>query len=142
MLSVANVTLASRGRGDGPFVLLVDDHEPTLKCLQAVLEAAGYQCVAIPCPSYALEFCGAARPSLVVTDLTMPHLCGDALADRIHQRYPGLPVVLVTGEPLDGTTMSSAARTFAGVFPKPLQVEPFLELMRQLMPPRGQTAAR
>jgi len=41
----------------------------------------------------------------------------------------------VTGEALDAATRVFYRRTFAGVFAKPLAVEPFLALLGRLLPP-------
>jgi CheY-like chemotaxis protein len=118
--------MAARGLADGPFVLLVDDHEPTLRKLEEILECAGYACVSSVCPTGALAFCHTRRPSLVVTDLVMPQLDGHGLALGLKQRYPTLPILLVTGEQLDHTRQAAFACTFAGVFTKPVDVEHFL----------------
>lgn len=135
MLSVATIPLTGSNTPAEPFVLLVDDHEPSLRTLQALLESVGYSCVSTPCPTDALSICGARRPSVVVTDLAMPRLNGHVLARGLKSTYPTLPILLVTGEPLDAPTRAALRRTFAGVFSKPIDVDPFLTLLGRLFPP-------
>ena len=137
MLCVATVPLTSRPAPREPFVLLVDDHEPSLRKLQVLLESVGYHCVSSTIAPDALRFCDGRRPSLVVTDLSMPDLDGLGLTNGLKSRYPDLPVLLITGEDFDAVTQTGLHRTFAGIFKKPLEVEPFLALVGRLLPPQG-----
>ena len=133
MLSVAPISMGPLPPGIQPFVLLVDDHEPSLETLRLVVEGAGFYCVARTCSREALDYCHSRRPALVVTDLAMPHLDGRELAGSLKLRYPTTPIVLVTGEALDEDSLAAFAGTFAGVFEKPLRVESFLTLVEGLM---------
>ena len=134
MLSLASLSVAPPD-SDQPYVLLVDDHEPSLLKLRLVLETAGYDCVSATSASEALEYCDTRPPTLVVTDLRMPRMDGPGLARWLQARYPTTPVVLVTGEALDSPTLRMLHRTFAAVLGKPLDVEPFLEILGDLMRP-------
>ena len=134
MLSVAPLSLTASSPCHEPFVLLVDDDEPSLMKLKKVLEATGFRCVAATSAAEALVVCDARRPSLVVTDLSMPRLDGRGLARWLKARYPSMPILLVTGEYLDGRTQDVFQRTFAAVLPKPLQFDTFLSLVDNLMP--------
>jgi DNA-binding response OmpR family regulator len=120
-----------------PFVLLVDDHQPSLDRLKLVVETAGHRCITKSSASEALVFCDARRPTLVVTDLSMPRLDGRGLARWLKARYPATPILLLTGETLDAPTVVTLGRTFDAVLAKPLDVEPFLVLLDDLMPPSG-----
>jgi CheY-like chemotaxis protein len=115
-------------------VLLVDDHEPTLTKLQQLVQSAGYECFALPSASEALLFCDCCCPAVVVTDLVMPRLDGRVLARWLKARYPSLPVVLVTGEPLEEPVRAALERTFEAVMTKPLHLESFLGHLEGLMP--------
>ena len=134
MLSIAPMSLSVSTTPADPFVLLVDDHEPTLLKLRDVVHSAGYSCVVSRSAPEALVVCDARRPTLVVTDLSMPHLDGQGLARWLKARYPSIPIILVTGEVLDGPTETALRRTFAAVLSKPLHVDPFLTLVDDLMP--------
>jgi CheY-like chemotaxis protein len=135
MLGVATFALTALTQPSEPFVLLVDDHEPSLRQLQTVLETIGYPCVATTSPTNALAMCDTSRPALVVTDLAMPRLDGVGLARGLKARHPTLPILLVTGETLDEPTRCDCGNTFAGVFTKPLSIEPFLAQVAILMRP-------
>ena len=135
MLTVAPVRTPIPTAPPERFILLVDDHEPSLRGLRQVVESAGYACVAFPTSPEALSFGLAKRPTLVVTDLVMPDLDGRGLARRFKSRDPSLPILLLTGEMLDDPALSALKQTFDAVFTKPLQVESFLRRISDLMPP-------
>ena len=142
MLSVSQSLASGARRVDEPFVLLVDDHAGTLDVLRKVVEKAGHACVATPSPSDALALCDARRPDVVVTDLSMPRLDGQCLARWIKARFPGVPIVLITGESLDNERLEHLRPTFFAILAKPIPVEPFVAMLDDLMPRRGATARR
>jgi CheY-like chemotaxis protein len=142
MLSVAALPTTVRALPPEPFVLLVDDHEPTLWNLQKVLVGEGYSCVATPSATDALSLCNGRRPALVVTDLAMPRLDGHGLACGLKARYPSLPIVLVTGEPVDPATEARYRGTFARQFSKPIDIERFLPAIASLLPPNSHRTGR
>jgi CheY-like chemotaxis protein len=98
MMSVAPTLAANlRGGREMPYVLLVDDHEPSLKQLSEVVRGAGYWCSTASSATLAVGQCDHRRPQVVVTDLSMPNLDGRGLADWIKARHPSLPLILMTG---------------------------------------------
>ena len=133
MLGPASIGLLAVPRPEKRFVLLVDDHPPTLSTLRQVVELAGHSCFATLSSYEALRYCRKRSPSLVVTDLAMPYLNGHGMARLIKNRYPKVPILLVTGESLDPETLIKLRQTFAAVMLKPLPIEPFLGLLNQLM---------
>lgn len=94
-------------------VLLIDDHEFFRTCLRALLESCGFEVVG-SCPSVAagLEGIGTGRPDVVLIDLDLPEVDGVAGAGMIAQRWPGLPVLMLTGTP---STSRHRAALDAGV---------------------------
>ncbi|HEV8363612.1 MAG TPA: response regulator [Gemmatimonadaceae bacterium] len=86
-------------RGNGERILVVED-EPVVRSLaQRGLEAAGYRVYQAPNGAAALKFLAteAADVDLVLTDVVMPNMNGQQLAEAIMQRYPGLPVLFMSG---------------------------------------------
>lgn len=124
-----------------PFVLLVDDHEPSLRGLSEVIERAGFRCVATRSPTDALSYCDSRRPRVVVTDLAMPGIDGGMLGRWLHARYPGIPLVLITGHDPDDPAVVPLRSTFRAILTKPLEPDQFLRLVHGLMaspePPRS-----
>lgn len=81
-------------------VLLVDDEESIVRVMTRMLERLGFR--ATGCES-AEEALGKLRQEsgggfdVVVTDLTMPEMTGLELAQRIHEGWPRVRVILCTG---------------------------------------------
>ena len=135
MLSVPPVMHnAVLSRSTRPYVLLVDDHEPSLRKLSQIVEDAGFDC-AIACSArQAVEHCDERRPQVVVTDLAMPNLDGCGLASWLSLRLPSVPLLLMTGQALDDPELASLRRSFIAVLPKPVDVDWLLSWIERLMP--------
>jgi CheY-like chemotaxis protein len=85
--------------GGGKLVLVVDD-EPAVRIAACrVLESGGYEAMAAADGTEALAMFvkNATRISLVLTDLTMPHLDGMALIRALRRAAPELPIIASTG---------------------------------------------
>jgi PAS domain S-box-containing protein len=79
-------------------VLVVDDEALVLESTAAMLEELGYDAVPAGSGEAALAVLGARRDIVaVVTDHAMPGMTGAALAARIRQAWPALPVILASG---------------------------------------------
>ena len=82
----------------GSPVLLVDDDPRFLLSCGVTLRAAGISPVAtIEDSRQVLPFLEGSAVAAVVIDLTMPHLSGRELLQNLKERYPELPVVVMTG---------------------------------------------
>ena len=80
-------------------ILLIDDEEQIVSMEQQMLENLGYEVTARTDSTEALrEF--SEKPQnfdLVITDMTMPHITGDELAQKLLDIKPNIPVILCTG---------------------------------------------
>ena len=77
-------------------VLVVDDKQVMRDSVAATLQRAGYQVVAAADAESAIALIERHRPAAVLTDLKMPDVDGLGLLERIRERDPQLPVVLMT----------------------------------------------
>jgi signal transduction histidine kinase/ActR/RegA family two-component response regulator len=80
-------------------ILLVDDEEQIVAMGRQILEKLGYRVTAETSSARALELFrhDPGRFDLVITDMTMPQLTGDRLAQKLREVRPDLPVILCTG---------------------------------------------
>jgi len=95
-IQVDEITKAAEG---DERILLVDDEEQIVAMERQMLEHLGYQVTASTDSKEALSVF-AQHPDdfdLVITDMTMPHMTGDRLAQKLIGIKPGLPVILCTG---------------------------------------------
>jgi CheY-like chemotaxis protein len=120
---------------ENPYVLLVDDDDSSCRPLAELVRFAGFPSVSTRSAASALACCRRRRPDVLVTDLVMPGRDGRALAVRVRKRFPGLPIVLVTGQNLEHPDWSIPSGLFEAIFPKPLDFDRFIEFVGLLMPP-------
>ncbi|HWN18584.1 MAG TPA: PAS domain S-box protein [Gemmatimonadales bacterium] len=90
----------SRGKSRGR-ILVVDDEDSVRVVVARTLQAEGYEVLRAREGREALreleEIGGAV--DLVITDLVMPGVGGVQLARELHQRYPTLPLIWMSGHP-------------------------------------------
>jgi len=77
-------------------ILIVDDEESIREVLASLLEACGYRCATAPNGAEALKVLDTEPFDLVLSDILMPVMNGMALLEKLHEREPDLPVVMVT----------------------------------------------
>jgi len=80
-------------------ILLVDDEQPLVELGKMMLEQLGYQVTIQVDSADALDMFGRdpKRFDLVITDMTMPGLTGDLLAQDLLTIRPDIPIILCTG---------------------------------------------
>ena len=80
-------------------VLLVDDEKVWLRSLSLALERLGGINHLLQCSDSreAPELVRRHRPSLILLDLTMPHLSGEDLLEMLGKEHPEIPVIVLSG---------------------------------------------
>jgi len=79
-------------------VLLVDDEAHALQSVERVLDSGGITNVILCQDSRnLLDILAGQEICLVLLDLSMPHISGEALLPKIVAAYPEVPVIVVTG---------------------------------------------
>ena len=85
--------------GSGMSILVVEDNAEVGQFATDALSELGYVTTLVGNATHALEELeiDADRFDVVFTDVVMPGMTGIELAQEIHRRHPGLPVVLTSG---------------------------------------------
>ena len=80
-------------------ILFIDDEPVIMEMGKQILESLGYDVVARNSSIEALELFKEKKDNfdLVITDMTMPHITGEKLAEKLMQIRPDIPVILCTG---------------------------------------------
>ncbi len=78
-------------------ILVVDDEAPVCALLAERLTAAGFHCRASASGEEALEALQTGTFDVVISDLNMPGISGLELLASVHEKYPQLAFVMVTG---------------------------------------------
>ncbi len=115
----------ARPTGRGQRVLLVDDEEPIVRSMTLVLRRLGYEVSGHTEPTEALAQFELHPQTIdvVITDLTMPDLGGLDVVQRVRQRRPDVPVLLVSGFIAEGDLARARALGVDAVIDKPLSVD-------------------
>ena len=125
--------------GGGRCILFVDDERHITDLATLTLTSAGYRVCAFNDPRDALKYFQehADDVDIVVSDITMPHIQGDALAKTISSIRPDVPIILCTGY---GITFSSESLRELGVkelIYKPFPGKKLLEVVNRLLEEQG-----
>jgi DNA-binding NtrC family response regulator len=113
-------------------VLVVDDDEGVLRFASRTLRQAGYRVLEAADGARALEL-AAAEPAvaLVVSDLGMPVLGGQALVERLARDHPTVRVVYMSGRAELGHAPPSSHGSQPAMLEKPFLPDALLEAVRE-----------
>lgn len=78
-------------------VAVVDDEEPVRKALGRLLRASGLVAECFPSGHAFLGSLTTTQPDCVILDLHMPGLGGLQVLQRLRERQPPLPTIVITG---------------------------------------------
>lgn len=129
---------ADRVVGHGEHILLVDDEVSLLTANSRRLTSIGFRVSQYSDPAQALKWLeGAQRPvDVLVTDYSMHGLSGVQLAERVHKRYPDLPIILVTGY-LEGFEAEELTEIgIRKILTKPVAGKDLADALRSVLTPR------
>src|SRR5687768_1135450 len=113
----APATLAPRE--DRATILIVDDSPVDARLAAAILtKRLGLQVAYAIDGLQALAMIARDQPLLVLTDLIMPHMDGLELVHEIKQRYPHLPVMLMTARGSEQVALEALKTGAASYVPK------------------------
>src|SRR5512145_2399808 len=82
-----------------PNVLVVDDDPIVRRQLERLYAQCGYSAIAVASAEDALRRLEHEDIDFVITDIKLPGMDGTRLISDIHHKYPGLPVIAITGYP-------------------------------------------
>ena len=108
-------------------ILVADDNRGFADLMRATLEEAGYEVVTASTGLAAVAAMEKHDVGLAILDVLMPGISGDAVAARLRQLDPKLPVLLMTGSSDDFTAGSGLP-----VLRKPFPQEELLAAVRRL----------
>jgi DNA-binding NtrC family response regulator len=112
-------------------VLLVDDDPQFLLSSGVALRSAGVQpVVTIEDSRNVMRFLEDREAGVVVLDLSMPHLGGIELLGRMKERYPELPVLVMTGHNEVGLAVECMKAGAFDYLVKPVEMNRFVAAIR------------
>jgi two-component system response regulator HydG len=104
-------------------ILVADDEPLYLRTTSSLLRKEGYECVAAPDGKAALEALASGRFDLVLSDLNMPGNQNLELLQQHRERWPEIPLIVVTGAPSLPTAIESLRLGIADYLLKPVRFQ-------------------
>jgi DNA-binding NtrC family response regulator len=103
-------------------ILLVDDEEQTLRSVKVSLRTGGLNNVVLCSDSRNVESILSTQDfEVILLDLVMPHISGDQLLPTLREKYPNIPVIIVTGMNDLNTAVSCMAAGASDYMVKPVE---------------------
>jgi len=136
-------------QGEGQTILVVEDNAATRGALAESLKLLNYRVLEAANGQEALTIFerhtwqvsedfpsleeGEGRIALVLSDLVMPKMGGQALFQALRQQYPTVKVVLLTGHPLEKELENLQAQGLSGWLLKPPSLERLAEVVARAL---------
>jgi len=112
-------------------ILIVDDNPNMSSLLSDMLEVFDYASRRAADGCEALDKLDAEQFSMVITDMRMPNMTGLELLEKIKDKYPKLPVVLISGYSVN--EFDDAPSKPDGFLAKPFMMSDIEKLLNSLL---------
>jgi DNA-binding response OmpR family regulator len=113
----SHASMASLGR-----VLIVEDELQVALLVQDTLQEFGYEVAVATGAQETLELIRSYQPSVVLLDLSLPGLSGEAGLARLRREAPAVPVIIVSGNRDEAQARALLAQGAFDYVTKPFQL--------------------
>jgi DNA-binding NtrC family response regulator len=122
-------------------ILVIDDDDVACEFLQEALLRAGYEVDAFTSAREALEE-DLARYDILLSDIRMPDIDGLQFLQQVHQKWPQLPVILMTAFGSLETTMEALRLGAWDYISKPFSPEAIRAMVQKVLEVRDRAGGR
>jgi CheY-like chemotaxis protein len=112
-----------------PRILVVDDEEAITYVFERYLSVAGYDVTVADNGPDAVRAGERGAFDLLITDFRMPGMNGVQVIHALRDRQPGLPALVISGNPIEAGTMPEGVRFLS----KPVSMSDLLTLIPSLI---------
>jgi DNA-binding response OmpR family regulator len=117
-------------------IVIVDDDEWVRRLLRTTLSADEYEIIEATDGDEALRVASEGSPSLVLLDWQMPGLHGSLVLDSLKEKWPTLPVIVLTAEERQSQRDLAEALRADAFLNKPFSPLELLSLIERLLSER------
>jgi len=114
-------------------ILIVDDNPNMSSLLSEMLEVFEYESVRAGDGMEAIEKVNESNFRLVITDMRMPKMSGLDLLQKIKEKHPNLPVVVISGYALDEEGNNLLSSMADGFLNKPFKMSDIEDLLNTVI---------
>ncbi|MCP4634122.1 MAG: response regulator [candidate division Zixibacteria bacterium] len=114
-------------------ILIVDDNENMAALLSEILEVFDFDSINVENGELALENLNNDDFDMVITDLKMPGMSGEELFGVVKEKYPEMPVVVITGYSVSSPETQKILTTADGFLHKPFKVTDVEGLLKDVL---------
>lgn len=114
-------------------ILVVDDENIVLSSCRLVLEAENYEVLLAESVEDALKVIMKESPELLLIDVKMPAHDGMYLMKKVNEKWPGIPIIVMSGYPTNGTVEAAAELGAAIFIAKPFTPDELLETVKSVL---------
>ena len=121
-----------------PKILVIEDNEQNMYLVTFILEKRGYQVVQARDGREGIELAGRVKPTLILLDIQLPVMDGNAVARELRSNpaLADVPIVAVTSYAMVGDREKTLAAGCTGYIEKPINPETFMAEVEQHLPAR------
>ena len=118
-------------------VLVVDDEPIVIDSVRLILKGAAISCEAAFDSGIALRTMQERSFRLIISDIMLPRSSGLNFLSLVHERYPGIPVIMTTGYSTRENALESFKRRAFDYVPKPFDPPELLGTVRRALSVAG-----
>jgi UDP-3-O-[3-hydroxymyristoyl] N-acetylglucosamine deacetylase len=108
-------------------ICIIDDEASISSTVESILNDEGYQAIAFPDAESFWQRLDTIEPSLVLLDVWLPGIDGMQLLKRLHDRFPTLPIIMMSGHSGIDAAVSAIKAGAYDFLEKPLHLEVLLD---------------
>lgn len=114
-------------------ILVVDDERLVLDSCKMVLEPEGFEVLLVTSADKALKAIKDKKPTLLLVDIKMPEHDGWYLMQQVKEKWPDIPVIVMTGYPTTETIAEAEELGASRFIAKPFTPDELLEAVHQVI---------
>lgn len=110
-------------------ILVADNHQNVREVMSNLLDMLGIE--AIPCTGgeQVLQMVDCDNYDAVISDVVMPEMGGLDLVSRLHEKWPKLPVIMMSSYASESLEEEARSRGAVGLVSKPFKLEAVTRLL-------------
>jgi UDP-3-O-[3-hydroxymyristoyl] N-acetylglucosamine deacetylase len=120
-------------------ICIVDDQPYICSTISSILEDEGYKTIVFQDAESFWQSLDTLEPSLVMLDIWLPGIDGLQLLKRLQGRFPGLPIIMMSGHAGIETAVSAIKAGAYDFMEKPLHLEVLLDKVKSAITRRPST---